>query len=73
MLAYAGQQAGCANTITPADCKLSQDPATSPKLTSVSLADADTIVFDGVNFPAGQDISCMYQGVMGTGVLASAT
>ena len=31
------------------------------------------IAFDGDNFPAGQDVSCEYQGIMGTGVLTSAS
>lgn len=72
MLTYYGSQAGCANTVTPADCKLSQDPATSPKLTSVALSSAEVISFVGSNFPAGMKVTCEYQGVMGTGVLTSA-
>lgn len=64
--------AGCGNANAPAECTLSQDPASSPKLTSVAVSSPDVITIDGDNFPAGQDIICEFIGAFGTGVLTSA-
>ena len=54
-------QQPCLNTNMPADCKLSQEQASSPTLSSVAMSGSDDIVFAGVRFPAsGNDVSCRY-------------
>ena len=58
---------GCANTVSPAQCTLSQEKANSPRLTDISRPSASVIRFTGDDFVTGgsQEISCELNGVTG--------
>lgn len=72
-LAIGAMTYACGNTGSPAECTLTQELASSPSLSSVTLSAVDTITMTGANFPAGQDVSCSFKGVEGTATLSGNT